>query len=541
MMNLKSIFILGALLSICACREIDKPAAGPQLLRVSPIITKATDVDFEDGDRIGMTLIREDGSVYAANVPLTCSEGVFSGDLYWYLEPDSGASLSAYYPYMDAGTPASFTVASDQSAGIDGSDLIVGTKKDVYPTKNVVDMVFRHQLTKIRITVCNQTGGGISSVMLGGSIPTAKVDVSEGTVEVDSTAASSDIVAHNVLKDTVWNAIVVPQRVAFDFKVVLPSGKVLTQRLKELEIRQSFQYAVSAVVYKDDIKIVTSGQIQDWLEGGDIPGGDVPGPEPEPEFEEHLEDGYFIYHDVRYSVAKMADGKWWMTSNMRYVPDGFTPCSDLKNVTAGIYCPIVVNSDRSGAEFSSDETVISANGCLYQSETALGLKVGDIVTIEDAVALEGARGLCPEGWHVPTVTDIVYLVGKVATYKYPEGQSELSGAYYDEALGNAPISALNADGFNAAAWGAVAIQDNTRTAGTFVGWLKSNPSVISSGFLCGSSYAGSTLLDSSDPSKGCKNFQFWAFIPMSGNGTFNGGKLSYRMAAPLRCVRDSAE
>ena len=528
--------IFACIATLAGCRGVDPVEEQPRLLRVSPIITKASDVDFDDGDRIGLTVLKE-GSVYSENALLTCSGGVFSGDLYWYLEPESEASLYAYYPYDASGVPESFTVAADQSAGISSSDLIAGTKSGVYPTKNVVDMVFRHQLTKIVVTICNASGSDISSVVLGGSVPTARVDVAAGTVKVDTGAPSCDIRACMVKKDTLWKAIVVPQTVSFDFKVTLSSGKILVQKLKELDIQQSFQYAVSAVVYDDHVRIVTSGQIQDWLEGGDIPGGDEPGPQPE--FEEHLEDGYFIYHDERYSVAKMADGKWWMTSNMRYLPDGVTPCSDLQNVTAGVYCPVTVNEGHTGAVFSSDAALAAENGYLYQTETALGLEVGTIRTEEDARALEGARGICPEGWHIPTGDDIVHLVGKIAQYKYNEGESAESGAYYDVSIGNASIEKLNRDSFNASAWGAVSILDNVRTSATLMGWLKSSPDRISSGYVCGSSFASATAVDSSDPSLGYKNFQFWAMMPMASNGTFNGAKLSYRIGATVRCVRDS--
>jgi len=518
------------------CRENVVPESVPAPILISPLITKATDVDFEDGDRIGMTVLTEKGT-YAENALMSYEEGRFEGDIRWYTDTESPATLAAYYPYDSSGIPEIFKVSTDQSKGIRESDLISGVKTGVYPTKNVVDMVFRHQMTKLHITVCNQTGEKISAVTLGSSIPVASVDIFTGTVTVDRTAAPEDIRACEVVSDTVWTAIVVPQTVAFDFKVTLPSGKVLSRKLKELEVVQSFQYSISAVVYPDDIKIVTSGQIQDWLEGGDIPGGDDPGPGSD--FEEHLEDGYFIYHGDRYTVSKMDDGKWWMTSNMRYLPKGYSPSDNLDNVTAGVYFPIVVNSSATGAEFSIDEDVIASNGYLYQSEVALGLHVGDVTDVQQAKALEGAQGICPKGWHVPAGDDLVHLIGKIAGYPYKEGETEASGAYYDSSKGVASVELLNADGFNAAAYGAVSIIDNTKTKAALTGWLKANPDAITSGFMCGSSYASSTPADPSDLSKGYKNFQFWGMMPMTGNGSFNGSRLSYRIAAALRCVRDS--
>ncbi len=181
--------------------------------------------------------------------------------------------------------------------------------------------------------------------------------------------------------------------------------------------------------------------------------------------------------------------------------------------------------------------MIKAHGYLYQAEVALGLQVGDLTSVEAAQALEGAKGLCPKGWHVPTKADIAALVGKGVDIT-----TDPSAPYYDGANGS--IVMLNEDGFNMDAFGAVSIQDNTKTAGTLMGWATKFPDKISSGMFCGSTYAGVSYNDKDDPESGVKNLQFYGFIPMTNKATeaeytCNGTKVSYRIAAPLRCVRDS--
>ena len=113
---------------------------------------------------------------------------------------------------------------------------------------------------------------------------------------------------------------------------------------------------------------------------------------------------------------------------------------------------------------------------------------------------------------------------------------------------------MNADGFNMAAFGAVSIQDNTKTSGTIMGYLKAYKDHISSGMFCGSSVGRvdnsdtptATYNTAGDPTSGIKNLQFYGFMPMtnmakSSEYTCNGTKVSYRIAAPLRCVRDKSE
>ena len=229
-----------------------------------------------------------------------------------------------------------------------------------------------------------------------------------------------------------------------------------------------------------------------------------------------------------YGIAKMADGKTWMTENLRYVPEGYVPGSDLNKVDSGVYLPVVVADGK--AAFSSDKADIERQGYLYQSEVALGLNVGDLKSVQDAMALEGAQGICPDGWHIPTLSDYLGLVGKSV------GADTVADApYYDGKNGS--IQMLNADGFNLFACGAVSIQDNTKTSGTLMG-KAANYDYISSGFICGSTYAGCTVKDDV-----LTNIQFFGLMPMTNKATeaeftANGSKLSYRIAAAVRCVKD---
>lgn len=230
-----------------------------------------------------------------------------------------------------------------------------------------------------------------------------------------------------------------------------------------------------------------------------------------------------------YGIAKMADGKTWMTENLRYVPEGYVPGSDLNKVDSGVYLPVVVADGK--AAFSSDKADIERQGYLYQSEVALGLNVGDLKSEEDAKALEGAQGICPDGWHIPTIDDITGLVGKAVSPIVTNADAP----YYDGKNGS--IKLLNDDGFNMFACGAVSIQDNTKTSGTLMG-KAANYDYISSGFICGSTYAGCTVKEDV-----VTNIQFFGLMPMTNKATeeeftCNGSKLSYRIAAAVRCVKD---
>jgi hypothetical protein len=67
---------------------------------------------------------------------------------------------------------------------------------------------------------------------------------------------------------------------------------------------------------------------------------------------------------------------------------------------------------------------------------------------------------------------------------------------------------------------------------------------LTSSMMCGSTYAGVTYNTSGDATSGVKNLQFHGLMPMTNKATeaeytINGTKVSYRIAGPLRCVRNA--
>ena len=256
--------------------------------------------------------------------------------------------------------------------------------------------------------------------------------------------------------------LIVPAQTVKPVVKVTAGGKTLTQQLAEVSLEPGKQYTVSMIVNKEEIKIVLAGEIENWNDGGEITGGG-------PSFTENLEQGYFTYDGVKYNVVKMKDGKWWMAQNLAYLPEGCTPATEVSAVTAGVFAPLQVKADHSGLAFSTDPAVVAKNGYLYQAEFALGLKVGDLTSVADAQKLEAAQGICPKGWHVPTIGDITGLVGKAVS----PIETNKNAPYYDG--NNGSIALLNADGFNMAPAGMVSIQDNTKTSGLLQGFNSNYP------------------------------------------------------------------
>ena len=529
---MKKMMILAgaALLALVACNKT--PNTEPQpvdfsqyKLKVEPVITRVTETNFENGDAIGLAVVRT-GGAYAANEKLTYDGTAFSGSLNWYDNGDEACTLKAYYPYKEGeGLPTMFSVQQDQTKGTAASDFVSAVKENVLPSANAVSVVFKHQLSRVVTTVKNLSGADIEDIVFEEFVPVA-------TIGADLTAKATDGAKWQPMKpffkEDKYYLIVPAQTVKPVVKVTV-GGKTLTQELTEVSLEPGKEYSLSMVVKKEEIKVVLAGEIENWNDGGEIIGG--------PSFSENLEEGYFTYDGVKYNVVKMKDGKWWMAQNLAYLPEGCTPATDLTAVTAGVFAPLQINADQTAAEFTTDPAVVAKNGYLYQAEFALGLKVGDLTSVADAQKLEAAQGICPKGWHVPTIGDITGLVGKAVS----PIETNKNAPYYDG--NNGSIALLNADGFNMAPAGMVSIQDNTKTSGLLQGFNSNYPDRITSSMFCGSTYAGVTYNTSGDETSGVKNLQFFGLMPMTNKATeaeytCNGTKVSYRIAGPVRCVRN---
>lgn len=515
------------LLAVAACEKAPvTPETEPQKeaevydVRIAPVMTKVTQTAFEEGDAIGVTITRT-GGVYATNEKMSFDGSVFSGSLKWYAEGAEGATLAAYYPYS-AGGSSSFAVQADQSAGTSASDFVAGIKEGVLPSAHAVTVPFKHKLSAIQLNVTNNAQGDLASVALKGAKLVANI-AADFTATVDETAPEGTVKAAKTGEDT-YMLVVPPQTVAFVVTATTAGGNELSQILQEVTLEGGKKYSIGLIVNPDDLLVALGGDVQDWEDGGEIGGDNT--------LIEKLSDGYITYHGDKYTVAKMKDNKWWMTQNMRYVPAGITPSSDLSAVTAGVFNPLtIVEGARA---FTADEAVVVSNGYLYQGEVALGLKVGDIVSESQAKALEGVQGICPKGWHVPTKADITNLVGKGVGIT-----TKTDAPYYDGANGS--IALLNADGFNMAAYGMVSIANTSTTTGALQGVIYNGQ--LASSMMCGSTFAKIDYNTAGDADSGIKNIQFVGLMPMTNKATeaemtCNGTNVSYRIAGPLRCVRN---
>ena len=507
-----------AALAFAACQQTVTPDTTPAKVQVEPVITKATEVNFESGDQIGLTMTKVNGTeAYASNACLTFDGNVFAGELMWYADAYSQADVHAYYPYSPEGAPAVYEAVADQTEGIAAADLMAAAKNGVLPTPNAITMVFKHLMTKIVVNIDNVSGADVLTVELDGTPVSAAVDYANLAV-----AAAEETVAVKAYEATagkVWKAIIVPGTVKMELAVSLSNGKKITQPLAEMTLKSGGQYTINARLVQDNMIVSASGEIENWTDEGEIEfDGEGSSEELPVEFTEY--EGYFVYDGVEYKTVTLADGNTWMAENLRFVPRGRTVATDPAE-DAGIWYP------ASNADKTADPALAETLGLLYDAATAFGVEA---VTLENAATFEGTQGICPTGWHIPTLTEMTGLVGHCSN----SAVINTEGAYYDATIKGASLAALTEAGW---AWQFASMRNkaNVTGKGSFtVTSYDGNYGVMS--YLIGSSmYQTFTNDDGS-----LKNVQYYYMMPTY-NATNEKVTVAYGnflAGASLRCVKN---
>lgn len=460
-----------------ACSEDSSANFAGRRITVAPTITRASELDFETGDRIGLTVVKNGAAApYAANAEMTYDGRLFVGqELVWYYEINDEATVRAYYPYAADAEPSTFVVKSDQrGAGYTQSDFMTSVKAGVRPSAEAVDMVFVHRLSKLNVTVANGSVAEVVGIVVAGVVLSADVDVAMQSATASAGAAVGEITAHEVSAGKKYCAVVVPQTAALTVTAHLSDGSQRRCVMREAEFVGGRQYTASLAVSDVDMDISLSGSIEGWGENTDLVPDDGTSSGDEP-----ADPAVVAWGGADYPIAGLADGRVWMTANMAYLPDGAAASSDPSD-GSGVWYPC----DETAAA-KTDPEFVALHGYLYDAAAAMG---GTI-----AANAAGVRGICPEGWHLPTREEFDALAAA-----YPDGEA-LAAAF--GFVGSGYINGAHA--------------------------YKTNAGVLSDMFLWSST-------GSSAEGVYCFRLQ----CPASGAITCGGAVQSAQCGAAVRCVKD---
>lgn len=525
-------FAAVAALGFSACSKNEGGGVpGDRTLRITPTITnpsltpaamgtRASDTDFELGDKVGLTVtMTADGKDFVSNKQMTFDGTDFKTEGFlWYEDVNATSSLFAYYPWQEGNAaPAEFSVMADQSGdNYTASDLIVAVKTGVKPTLSATQMTFKHKMSRIVIDVTNESGFDITSILINGAVGTGVLDPATGDFKAKADAEPIDLIANTASVNKVYYALLVPQNgVKLMVTVTTADGKKRKQTLGTADFKSGENRRMDCNVQPADIAVKFTGPITGWVDGDDLL----------PDGEGEIEVPTVEWGGVKYKIVTLKDGRTWMAENLRYVPDGKTISSDPKDGN-GIWYPCNLSK-------AADPSLVESNGLLYSYPLLLGM-AGEM-TGSNYNQYEGARGICPEGWHIPTMAEWLKLAGAGSG-----NLSDPTSPYFDQAQSGASIVALNKDGFNMAACGYINAASAAATPTYMANASAADPTAFGMGYFAGSTGYQVIYNTAGDPASGVKNIQYYA--PMiTYNKSYNRLTVAYQggyCATPVRCIKD---
>lgn len=277
---------------LTACADDDAPQykdakSTPMTFVVDhPSMVRATDSNFETGDRIGLYVSAagaplEIGGNLVNNEALTFdgSQWTAARTLYW----DEGTyNAYAYYPYIKDVSSVEdqlFSVSVDQSTvrtstslgGYEASDLLFATSKGVRASDEPVQLAFRHIMSKITIRLVKGEDfeGEMpknATVYVHNTVTEATIDLQAGVATRHAKAPRQTITAHHD-GDNLYSAIVVPQRIEnrMPFIEVIMNNMSYLYESKFL-FKPGMEHFVNLIIPNNpnSTKIEIGGGIKNW-------------------------------------------------------------------------------------------------------------------------------------------------------------------------------------------------------------------------------------------------------------------------------------
>ena len=276
-MKTKNLLVVAfaGLIALAACKK--EPSVTPTAdnsINLSASVygfTKATDTAFEEGDEIGVN-VYAGKELWLENALYTYSSTGLTSETpnAWYDDEELEATLTAYYPYT-AAFNGTFCVNSDQSDldGYKASDLLVATANSL-PTKEAINLTFKHVLSKVVINVDNQLKEDIENVWFTDVY--GEVTFYLATPEELAASGSKGTVKAYKSGDNTWQFIIAPQADATPkLALTTASGNQYTFVLNEAVTFSAGKVSTATVtVSTETIFTSFTAEITDWVADNEL-------------------------------------------------------------------------------------------------------------------------------------------------------------------------------------------------------------------------------------------------------------------------------
>ena len=280
------IYLAAALLAATSCSKEEGNSDNGQLLLAPalPNMSKATETEFESGDRFGIYAVE-----YKEDAPLPLqlsgnwannSMALYNGTN-WSISPviwwnnASKLDVIAYYPYNSNPNSVDnylFTIEEDQrESGFTLSDLMWAKAKGAERSAGAVALNLRHKLSRLDIKLIrgDEFEGDIPAdavVRVMGTVSSAIMDMESGGIEKNPQGKEMTITAHQRGVGE-YSAIIVPQKILNQ----IPLVEILVNNVSYLVssrfiFEEGVRHTLNITLNSDPNKILITigGGIEDW-------------------------------------------------------------------------------------------------------------------------------------------------------------------------------------------------------------------------------------------------------------------------------------
>ena len=269
--------------------------------------TRAADGGFCDGDGVGVYVVNYESGTPGAlastgnqmdNVRYVYNEssGAWVADkTVYYHDKDTKVDFYGYYPYankIDDVNSYPFEVKMDQNicaqhgmmSAYESSDFLWGNTAGVTPTESVVNIVFKHRMASISVTLTKGEGwesdeewaNASKAVLINNTARTASIDLATGVVSPVGDIPATGIVPKENTGDN-WRAVIVPQTVNAGKSIM---SVTINGKSRDLVKGESFTYyqgkmnnvalAVNKLSGEEGVELqVISESILEWENDGE--------------------------------------------------------------------------------------------------------------------------------------------------------------------------------------------------------------------------------------------------------------------------------
>lgn len=266
-MKKQIIMMFTALYTLGAVSCIEEPELIPMGINISSTPTKATDSEFEQGDRVGLYVVNYDdtgrpGTFYNSGnhadnklFSFQFSKWVPNEEIYWK-DNTTKADFYCYYPYQGSIADVnmlSFAVNTDQSilTNYKSSDFLYGQTRTVAPTSEPVEITTHHLMSNFVIVLV--AGTGYRDADIAGAVVTVKgvktrADINLRDGSVSPVGGTSQITP---LKETgQYRALLVPQELSNSRLVSIKLGGNTYHLTQSIRFESGKQHKATITINK---------------------------------------------------------------------------------------------------------------------------------------------------------------------------------------------------------------------------------------------------------------------------------------------------